>query len=144
MQKSLWSMLVHAFLVHGTGKSKGKCSTRFFCLVITSSALVSSLFACPGYEKHNLLPVVWHQPIYLSLGSAVTSQSRLTPRLGFVTADHPRLRWTDLGQTQVTDSINHSILFEIHIPIKQQNGIYSNAMLLKFGGVYEYLVTCIS
>ena len=86
------------FLVHRTRKSDRKCSARFFCLVLpvwyrTSGVLVLCLFAGHGYEKNNLLPVVWPRQIYLSLGwSVVTSQSRLKPRLGFVTTDHPRLR----------------------------------------------------
>ena len=55
--------LVHYFLVRRTRKSDRKCSARFFlsgtaCLVLTSGALVLSLFTCHGYEKNNLLPVV--------------------------------------------------------------------------------------
>ena len=94
-----------SFLVHRTRKSDRKCSARFFCLVLpvwyrTSGVLVLCLFAGQGYEKNNLLPVVWPRQIYLSLGwSVVTSQSRLS------------LDWDLLQQTTLdwdkSISVNH-------------------------------------
>ena len=51
--------------------------------------------------KNNLIPAVSPRPIYLSLGrSAITSLSRLTPTLGFITADHLRLRKILLGKNR--------------------------------------------
>ena len=55
---------IRCVLVHRTRKSDRKSSARFFCLVLpvwycTSGVLVLSLFTCHGYEKNNLLPVVW-------------------------------------------------------------------------------------
>ena len=97
-------------LVHWTRKSDGKWSARFFlsgtaCLVLTSRAWVLILFAGQGFEKYNLLPVVWPRQTYLSPGwSVVTSKSRLTPRLGFTTGQQ-QLKKVHLGQTQVTESI---------------------------------------
>ena len=63
LQSFLW--LYHAFSpTPRTRKSDRKSSARFFCLVLpvwycTSGALVLSLFTYHGYEKNNLLPVVW-------------------------------------------------------------------------------------
>ena len=66
----------------------------WYCLSGTHFRCVSFKLICrQGYKKNNILPAVWSRQIYFSLEwSVVTSQPWLTPRLGFVTTDHLRLR----------------------------------------------------
>ena len=90
------------------------------CLSGTHSGAIDLRWcAWHGYEKYNLLPIIWPRPIYLSLWwSAVTFQSRLTPRL----ADH--LDWDKSVLPLVNWCFNRES--KTYLCTSDKAGIFSN------------------